>query len=145
MVDAVTNAVQDICFCVGDLCALLINRKYVLIQQFCFQFIIQTNEARFLSKTYLLSDNEKLEGCIRPGYHQPLLSFSLILCQLSELPFVSVFSLKTVFVSVLLDLTPCTHQLTVFKNVTNASLLMIKSCKQSLLLMRLLRGEKDVL
>lgn len=74
-------------FCADVFCALLINRKYMLIQQYCFWFIIQTNEALLLSKQYLLSDNEK------PGYHQPLLSFTLLVCQNF---FVSVCSLKII-------------------------------------------------
>lgn len=60
--DAATNAVQDTRFCLEDLCSLLINRMYVFVQQYWDWFIIQTNEAQFLSKCYLLSDNENLGG-----------------------------------------------------------------------------------
>lgn len=113
----------------------------MLIQQYCFLFIIQTNEAHFLSKPYLLSDNEKLGGCIMPGYRQPLPSLSLMLCQVSKLLFDASYSLKILFVSTLVDLTFCTRQLTILGKYL---LLMTKPCS-NLLLMKHLGAGHDTL
>lgn len=103
--DAATNAFQDTCFWLEDLCSLLINRMYVFVQQYCDWFIIQTNEAQFLSKCYLLSDNENLGGS----------DWALSLSQSSGLFLCFRLISEECFVSFVLDLPSRTHQFTILE------------------------------
>lgn len=103
--DAAANAFQDTRFCLEDLCSLLINRMYVFVQQYCDWFIIQTNEAQFLSKCYLLSDNENLAGS----------DWALSLSQSSGLFLCFRLISEECFVSFVLDLPSRTHQFTILE------------------------------
>ena len=105
-------------------------RTAMLIQQYSCWFIIQTNEALFLSKHYLLSDNKKLGGCITPRYQQPKLSFSFLLSLLSSFLCFCRIS-KDCFVSFVFDLTCCTFTI-LKRKVTSINLLLIKRCRNSI-------------
>lgn len=107
----------------------------MFVQQYCCWFIIQTNEAQFLSKCYLLSDNEKLGGCIIPGYRQTLLYFSLsrsVSCLHFPLCLPNLIRFKSDFLH---------SSVTVLKMLPTSTFLKIETNKKSLLLER---GQGDV-